>query len=214
MHNNFQMKGFLMFGRRNNAKRNIGRGRGQGFGRGLRNGRAEDFEYERDFGMGYGKGRGLRGRDRSGQGRGAGFWSKIGEVQGSDFTDTKEKGKMRVAFVTNNGTTIAKHIGLAKKIAIYQFPEGELLEIVENPVMKRIKDEGIQLEKANEGERHLGTGHIIPAFLKEKGVDVFITKDFGKGVMDNLLAMEITPVVPHSKEISEVVEMIKKNQEQ
>ncbi|WP_295421995.1 NifB/NifX family molybdenum-iron cluster-binding protein [Sulfurovum sp.] len=192
-----------MFGRRNigrgqGSERGVGNGRGRGPGRGL--------------GTGYGNDRGLRVRDRSG--RGSGFWNKIGEVQGVDYTEAKDKRKMRVAFVTNNGRTIAKHIGLAKQIAIYQFPEGALLEMVENPVMKRVKEEGIQLEKANEGERHLGVGRIIPAFLKEKGVDVFVTNDFGKGVMDNLLAMEITPVVPHSREISEVVEMLRKNQEQ
>jgi len=103
---------------------------------------------------------------------------------------------MKVAFVTNNGTTVAKHIGLAKKIVFYQFPEGNLMEVVENPIIKKIKDEDIKLNKENEGNRHLGVGYIISAFLKQNNVDAFVTYEFGNGVKDNLLVLGIMPVVP------------------
>jgi len=119
---------------------------------------------------------------------------------------------MKVAFVTNNGKTVAKHIGLAKKIAFYQFPEGKLIKTVENPIMKKIQEEGIKLEKESEGKRHLNVGHIIPAFLKQNSVDAFVTYKFGKGVKDNLLELGITPVVPQTHNIDEIIEMIKKNQ--
>jgi len=121
--------------------------------------------------------------------------------------------QMKVAFATNNGTTVAKHIGLAKKIVFYQFPEGDLIEVFENPVMKKIKDEGIKLDKESHGNRHLGVGHIVPAFLKQNNVDAFVTYAFGKGVKDHLLALKIMPVVPQSHNIEEIVGMIKKNQE-
>jgi predicted Fe-Mo cluster-binding NifX family protein len=97
---------------------------------------------------------------------------------------------------------------LEKEIDFYRFSEGTLTEIVENPVMRKIK-----LDKASEGARHLGVGHIIPAFLKQKSVDVFVTHEFGKNVTDNLLALGITPVVPHSRNIDEIVEMLKQNQQ-
>ena len=119
---------------------------------------------------------------------------------------------MKVAFMTNNGESVAKHIGLAKHIAFYKLPEGEFIEMIENPIMKKIKDENIKIDKGSEGSRHLGVGHIIPAFLKENAVDILVTYEFGKGVKDNLLELGITPIVPESHNIKEIIETLKKNQ--
>jgi len=44
---------------------------------------------------------------------------------------------MKVAIVTNNGKTVANHIGLAKKIAFYKLPSGELIDTVESPIAKK-----------------------------------------------------------------------------
>ncbi len=146
-------------------------------------------------------------RNGFGKGRGRGI------IKQNQQKNLKRENKMKVAFVTNNGKTVAKHIGLAKQIAFYQFPEGELIEIVENPIIKKIKEENIKLDKDSEGNRHLNVGHKIPTFLKENGVDIFITYRFGKGVKDNLLELGITPVVPESHNIEEIVQKIKENQE-
>ena len=118
---------------------------------------------------------------------------------------------MKVAIVTNNGKTVANHIGLAKKIAFYKLPSGELIDIVESPIAKKIREENIQLIKENEGDRGLGVGHTIPEFLKENGVDIFVTQKFGKGVKDNLLKLGITPIIPESKNIEEIIAMLKAN---
>ena len=118
---------------------------------------------------------------------------------------------MKVAVVTNNGKTVANHIGLAKKIAFYELPSGELLDIVESPIAKKIREENIKLTKDNEGNRHLGVGHTIPKFLKENGVDIFVTQKFGKGAKDYLLNLGITPIIPKSKNIEEIITMLKEN---
>ena len=118
---------------------------------------------------------------------------------------------MKVAIVTNSGKTVANHIGLAKKIAFYKLPSGELIDTVESPIAKKIKEENIQLTKDNEGDRGLGVGHTIPEFLKENGVDIFVTQKFGKGVKDNLLKSGITPIIPESKNIEEIIAMLKAN---
>ena len=118
---------------------------------------------------------------------------------------------MKVAVVTNNGKTVSNHIGLAKKIAFYELPSGELLDIVESPIAKKIREEKIKLTKDNEGNRHLGVGRTIPKFLKENGVDIFVTQKFGKGVKDNLLNLGITPIIPKSKNIEEIISMLKEN---
>ena len=161
------------------------------------------FGKRNGLGQGEGRGRGMRLRDGSGQGRGR------GAIKLNQQKNLKKDNKMKVAFVTNNGKTVAKHIGLAKKIAFYQFPEGKLIEMVENPIMEKIKEEGIKLDKESEGKRHLNVGHKIPAFLKENGVDIFVTYQFGKNVKDNLLELGITPVVPESHNIEEIVQKIK-----
>ncbi len=119
---------------------------------------------------------------------------------------------MKVAFMTNNGDRVAKHIGLAKHIAFYKLPEGEFIEMVDNPIMKKIKEQNIVIKKENEGNRRLHVGTEIPRFLKAKNVDVLVTYEFGKGVKDNLLALGITPLVPESHDIKEIIETLKKNQ--
>ncbi len=124
---------------------------------------------------------------------------------------SQKEAVMKVAIVTNNGKSVAKHIALAKKIAFYELPEGKLLDIIENPIAKKIKDDNIKLNKESEGNRRLGTGHIIPEFLKKNGVDVFVTQRFGKGVKDNLLNLGITPIIPKSHTIEEIIEMLKEN---
>jgi len=92
-------------------------------------------------------------------------------------------------------------------------PSGELIDIVESPIAKKIREENIQLTKENEGDRGLGVGHTIPEFLKGKGVDIFVTQKFGKGVKDNLLKSGITPIIPESKNIDEIIAMLKANME-
>jgi len=119
---------------------------------------------------------------------------------------------MKVAFMTNNGENVAKHIGLAKHIAFYELPEGKFIEMIENPIVKKIKDDNIKINKDNEGARHMGVGYIIPAFLKEKSVDILVTYEFGRGVTENLLELGITPIVPESHKIKDIIETLKNNQ--
>jgi predicted Fe-Mo cluster-binding NifX family protein len=119
---------------------------------------------------------------------------------------------MKVAFMTNNAETVAKHIGLAKHISFYKLPEGEFIEMIENPIMKKIKEKNIVIEKGNEGHRRLHVGTEIPRFLKANSVDVLVSYEFGKGVKDNLLALGITPLVPEDHDIKTIIETLKKNQ--
>ena len=59
----------------------------------------------------------------------------------------------------------------------------------------------------------MGVGQTIPTFLKEKGVDVFVTYEFGKGVRDNLLSVGITPLVPENHNIKDIIETLIKHQQ-
>ena len=120
---------------------------------------------------------------------------------------------MKVAFMTNNEISVAKHIGLAKKIAFYQLPEGRHIQTVQNPIMKMIQDKGIELNKENVGNRHLHVGHIIPQFLQENGVDAFVSYEFGKGVKDNMLQLGISPIAVQNQTIQEIIKTMQKNQE-
>lgn len=116
---------------------------------------------------------------------------------------------MKVAIVTNNGKTVSHHIALSKKIAFYRLPEGELLEMADNPVMKRVKEEHIKLEKNPSGGRHLGTGHIIPEFLAQKGADLFVVTELGEGLKRRLSELGIRPIVAKSDNIDEILEQLK-----
>jgi predicted Fe-Mo cluster-binding NifX family protein len=117
--------------------------------------------------------------------------------------------KRIVAIVTANERTVSRHIALAKKIVFYRLPEGEKVETAENPVLRRIRDEGIEPGKMNEGARHLGTGRIIPEFLAKKGADIFVAATIGEGMRQNLLEAGIRPVEATGN-IEEILEKLKK----
>ena len=118
---------------------------------------------------------------------------------------------MRVAFPTNNQQTIASHIGLAKGFLIVDTDTNERFYI-ENPVLKRIKEEHINLKNTNEGQRGLGTGRVIPPLLKEAGVDVLISQDFGEGMVKNLEFEGIKAIETENKNIEEILNEIKEDE--
>lgn len=112
---------------------------------------------------------------------------------------------MKVAFPTNNEETIAKHIGLCKKIVIYQ--NGEKIEVVENPILKIAKEENLLIAKA--GERHLGTGRILSQSLSKKEIDLFVAAQFySQGLKQNLEYLGIMPYEIQEKEIEKVLQML------
>ena len=118
---------------------------------------------------------------------------------------------MRVAFPTNNQQTIASHIGLAKGFLIIDTNTGEKFYI-ENPIIKRIQEENIDLKNTEEGQRGLGTGRVIPPLLAEAGVDVLISRDFGEGMIRNLEFEGIRAYETDEKNIEEVLNQIKEKE--
>jgi len=118
---------------------------------------------------------------------------------------------MRVAFPTNNQQTIASHIGLAKGFLIVDTDTGEKFYI-ENPIMKKIQEEHIDLKNTEEGQRGLGTGRVIPPLLAEAGVDMLVSRDFGEGMIRNLEFEGIRGIQTESKDIEEVLNQIKEDE--
>ena len=118
---------------------------------------------------------------------------------------------MRVAFPTNNQQTIANHIGLAKGFLIIDTDTNKKFYI-ENPVLKRIHEEHIDLKNTEEGQRGLGTGRVIPALLKEAGVDVLIARDFGEGMIRNLEFEGISAIESDIKDIEEALNSFKEGE--
>ncbi len=174
-------------------------------------------EFTRREGRGFGRGqRGLnRGRnfgDNGSFGGGRGFGKRNSQGIFSKNENSKEGLQIKVAFMTNGKERLAKHIGLAKNIVFYSLPEGDFLEMVENPIMQKIKDENIVIEKGSEGNRQLHVGTEIPKFLQAKDVDIFVSYEFGKGVKDNLLALGITPVAAGKQTVNEIIQTMKNNQ--
>ena len=118
---------------------------------------------------------------------------------------------MRVAFPTNNQQTIANHIGLAKGFLIIDTNTNEKFYI-ENPVLKKIQEEHIDLKHTEEGQRGLGTGRVIPTLLKEAGVDVLIARDFGEGMIRNLEFEGISAIETDIKDIEEALNSFKEGE--
>ena len=115
---------------------------------------------------------------------------------------------MKIAFPTNNQQTIASHIGLAKGFLIVDTDTNERFYI-ENPIMKKIQEERIDLKNTEEGHRGLGTGRVIPPLLAEAGVDVLVSRDFGEGMIRNLELEGIRAIETDKKDIEEVLNQLK-----
>jgi len=115
---------------------------------------------------------------------------------------------MRVAFPTNNQKTLASHIGLCKGFLIIDTDTKEKFYI-ENPVLKTIQEEHIDLKHTTEGQRGLGTGKVIPPLLKEAGVDILVSNEFGEGIKMNLQKERIIPYLTNQKDIKEILNQIK-----
>ena len=114
---------------------------------------------------------------------------------------------MVIAFPTNNQTTIANHIGLAKEFLIVDTSTNEKFYI-QNPVMQKIKDEHIDLKNTEEGHRGLRTGRVIPPLLAKAGVDILVARDFGEGMFRNLEDFGIRTYETDKKDIEEVLNQI------
>jgi len=115
---------------------------------------------------------------------------------------------MRVAFPTNNQKTLASHIGLCKGFLIIDTDTKEKFYI-ENPVLKTIKEEHIDLKHTTESQRGLGTGRVIPPLLKEAGVDILVSNEFGEGMRMNLQREGIIPYLTDEKNIEKILYQLK-----
>jgi len=110
---------------------------------------------------------------------------------------------MKIAFPTNNQKTIAEHIGLSKGFLIVDTDTNEKIYL-ENPVMKEVQEKHIKLN-GDCGEHGLGTGRVVPPMLKEEGVEMFVAREFGEGMLGNLEYVGIKTLVTDEKDIDEFI---------
>ncbi len=113
---------------------------------------------------------------------------------------------MRVAFPTNNLKTISNHTALSRYIAIVEIKNGEIDEriAVKNPVHELVKNSSHEREHPG----GMGAGKIIPQILADYGVDVFVAREIGEGMINNLEAMGISVIVSDEKDIEKSINKI------
>jgi predicted Fe-Mo cluster-binding NifX family protein len=114
---------------------------------------------------------------------------------------------MKIAIPTNDKKTIAPKIGVARGFLIIDLDTNEKEFLENETVIKAIK-EGKSL-KGDCGEKGLGTGQVIPKKLKEMGVDAFIAKFFGEGMIGNLDYYGIKAITTKKHKIEEIMEELK-----
>jgi len=90
---------------------------------------------------------------------------------------------MKIAFPTSNKKTICEFIPFCKYFLIYD-TETKTQTLIDNPLFQIVKDK--KIKKRDCGENGLHTGEIIPPFLKNYEVELFVAKKLGEGMLDNL----------------------------
>ncbi|MEO1923976.1 MAG: NifB/NifX family molybdenum-iron cluster-binding protein [Nautiliaceae bacterium] len=114
---------------------------------------------------------------------------------------------MKVVFPTNDKKNIAPKIGLAKGFLIIDTNSQEEIYL-ENERLNEIITSHGKL-KGDCGEHGLGIGQVIPKKLKELGVEIFVAKFFGEGMLGNLDLYGIKTYITDKKHIKKVLEEIK-----
>ncbi len=114
---------------------------------------------------------------------------------------------MKIAIPTNDNNTLAPKIGVARGFLIIDLNNNKKEYLENETVIKAIKEK--KSLKGNCGEKGLGTGQIIPKKLKEKGVDIFIAKFFGEGMIGNLEYYGIKTITTKKHKIEEIIKDLK-----
>jgi len=114
---------------------------------------------------------------------------------------------MKVAFPTNDKKTLAPKIGMAKEFLIIDTSSKEQTYI-ENEILKKFLQKKEKL-KGDCGEHGFGMGQILPKKLKEIGVEVFVAKFFGEGMLGNLDYYNIKTFVSKKHKIDDILDELK-----
>lgn len=111
--------------------------------------------------------------------------------------------KIRVAFAVNNINEFeAKHFGDADKYMIYQW-QGEQF-LYQDELLNQAKD----LDESNTHGSKL-KGNSIISFLKEKEVNVLVSKQFGKNI--KMVNKHFIPVVIATDTVHDACQLLIKN---
>ncbi len=116
---------------------------------------------------------------------------------------------MKIAFPTNDKKTLAPKIGLAKGFLIIDTESQEEIYLENERLNKIIKNHGKL--KGDCGEHGLGIGQVIPKKLKELGVEIFIAKFFGEGMLGNLDFYQINTYVSKKHYIKDILNDLKEH---
>jgi len=112
---------------------------------------------------------------------------------------------MKITFalaLNNEGVFEKKHFGDTDRFAIYQFENHELT----------FKEEVLNTFKSMDEVQEHGSkkkGNAIISFLKEKGVSVLVSKQFGRNI--KMVNQHFVPVIIAEDEPSHAVEVLQKH---
>ncbi|MBA7700115.1 hypothetical protein ES703_108822 [subsurface metagenome] len=110
---------------------------------------------------------------------------------------------IQVAFAVNLSNSFEpKHFGDANKYLIYKYTDSEFVFLKEEINRFKNSDE-------NETYGSQKKGRAIIGFLKETGVQVLVSKQFGKNIQ--MVNKHFIPIIIKSEKPDEVISMLKKN---
>lgn len=109
---------------------------------------------------------------------------------------------MKIAMPTNDSKKVAPHTALSKYIAVIEIENGTIKDRVlrKNPIPQIAKE---QQSTGVEGSRGLGAGRIISELVKD--VDIFIAREIGEGMKNNLSSVGIRVQGTDKQLINEII---------
>jgi predicted Fe-Mo cluster-binding NifX family protein len=109
---------------------------------------------------------------------------------------------MKIAIPTNNAKKVSTHTALSKYIAVIEIENGAIKDRVlrKNPIPQIAKE---QESTGVEGSRGLGAGRVIAELVRD--ADIFIAKDIGGGMKNNLSSVGIKVQETDKQLIDEII---------
>jgi len=107
---------------------------------------------------------------------------------------------LQFAFAVNSENQFEKkHFGDADKFLIYKLESNKILLSAEEPNHFKLLDEDVEHGSMRKGKAIIG-------FLKEKGVNVLVSRQFGKNI--KLINEHFIPIIISSEKPDEVIQIL------
>lgn len=126
-------------------------------------------------------------------------------IHGKQLTIADEVTCYVIAFPSDDGERLSKHVILAKQFGLAQIDYGEVvgIEWIENPIARECDEKGLKFKNDHEA-KGMAAGRIIPPLLER--ANILLVRSIGEGLRRNMEGTGKVVRLTKKTSITEVIE--------